>query len=290
MDQLNRWFSHYLYGVDNGVEKDPPVWIVRDANAQYPPAVAAADSFLAAQRAGGDTIAVGRGRGRGRGMVVAPTPFASFPVPGSVPVAFHPMSGGNGVAPLSMSAAKAGAVDSLIDDVAFSGEADASLEQSTHRLLYATDVLTDTLHISGTPRVTLRVASSKAAANLSVWLVMLPFDSGRVGSQSNRGVITRGWADIQNYKSLTKGGPYESLLKGEPLVPGKFYDVTFDLQPDDEYVPAGKRLAVMIMSSDREFTLWPAAGTKLAVDLAKSSFEIPVVGGRAGLEGALRKR
>ena len=43
-------------------------------------------------------------------------------------------------------------------------------------------------------------------------------------------------------------------------MPGKFYDLTFDLQPDDEFVPAGKRLAVMIMSSDREFTLWPKAG------------------------------
>ena len=30
-EMVNRWFSHYLYGVDNGVEKDPPVWIVQDA-------------------------------------------------------------------------------------------------------------------------------------------------------------------------------------------------------------------------------------------------------------------
>ena len=54
----------------------------------------------------------------------------------------------------------------------------------------------------------------------------------------------------------------------------------FDLQPDDEFVPAGKRLAVMIMSSDREFTLWPQAGTELTVDLAHSSFSIPIVGGK----------
>ena len=35
-DMLNRWFSHYLYGVANGVEKDAPVWIVQDAGAQAP--------------------------------------------------------------------------------------------------------------------------------------------------------------------------------------------------------------------------------------------------------------
>jgi len=47
-DMLNRWFSHYLYGVDNGVEKDPPVWIVQDVGAQAPRAIAAAAAEAAA--------------------------------------------------------------------------------------------------------------------------------------------------------------------------------------------------------------------------------------------------
>jgi X-Pro dipeptidyl-peptidase len=112
---------------------------------------------------------------------------------------------------------------------------------------------------------------------------MLPYDSARVGSQSHVGVIDHGWADIQNYKSLTKGGEYQSKIPGEKLVPGKFYDVTFDLQPDDEFVPTGKQLGVMIMSSDREFTLWPRAGAQLTLDLAHSSFSIPIVGGTKAL-------
>ena len=164
-----------------------------------------------------------------------------------------------------------------------SGSDNASAPQSNHRLLYATATLTDTVHISGTARVTLRVASSKPAANLSVWLVTLPYDSARLGSQGHAGVVTRGWADIQNYKSLTKGGNYNSKRPGEPLEPGRFYDLTFDLEPDDEFIPAGKRLGVMIMSSDREFTLWPSPGTELTVDLAGTSFSIPIVGGAAAL-------
>ncbi|HEV8410460.1 MAG TPA: Xaa-Pro dipeptidyl-peptidase [Gemmatimonadaceae bacterium] len=269
---VNRWFSHYLYGVDNGVEKDPPVWIVQDAAAQTPPERIAAAGTLPAG-------------GRGNRMVVAPTPFASFPVPGSVPVVLHPTAGGAGIGALSNGAAKDGA-ESLTDDVAMSGSANASAQNSAHRLLYATPILTDTVHVSGTPRVTLRISSSKPAANLTVWLVMLPYDSARVGSQSHAGVISHGWADIQNYKSLTKGGNYDSRRAGEPLVPGRFYDLTFDLQPDDEFVPAGKRLAVMIMSSDREFTLWPKAGTELTIDLAHSAFSIPIVGGTAALAKA----
>jgi X-Pro dipeptidyl-peptidase len=269
-EMVNRWFSHYLYGVDNGVERDPPVWIVQDWYSQTPGAPPP------------DTAA-GRGRGRGRGrVVVPPRPFASFPVPGSVPVVFHPAGHGQGIGDLSFASVNSGS-EKLVDDVTFSGSALASAAESSHRLLYATAPLTDTVHISGTPRVTLRVASSEPAANLSVWLVMLPFDSARAGSQSHTGVITRGWADIQNYRSLTKGGNYASKMPEEALEPGRFYDLTFDLQPDDEFVPAGSRLAVMIMSSDREFTLWPKPGAELTLDLARSSFTIPIVGGRTAL-------
>jgi X-Pro dipeptidyl-peptidase len=40
------------------------------------------------------------------------------------------------------------------------------------------------------------------------------------------------------------------------------------------------------MSSDRQFTLWPKAGTRLTVDLAHSSFAIPIVGGVSALTKA----
>ena len=289
-EMVNRWFSHYLYGVNNGVENDPPVWIVEDAASQEPRALAAAHDSAAARTAGSGgaspvTPAQEQRRRRRRPPAGPPTPFASFPVPGSVPVVFHPVAGGTGTAKLSFRNASTGA-DTLVDDVSFSGSDNASVPHSSHRLLYATPVFSDTVHISGTPRVTLRIASSKPAANLSVWLVMLPYDSAHVGSQSHAGLITRGWADIQNYRSLTKGGNYDSERPGEQLVPGRFYDLTFDLEPDDEFVPPGKRLAVMIMSSDREFTLWPQPGTELTVDVAHSSFSIPIVGGTAALRAA----
>ena len=271
LDMLNRWFSHYLYGVDNGVEKDPPVWIVHDQNAQAPVNASAVVASAA------------RGGGRGR-PIVPPTPFASFPVPGTQEVTLYPAPGGNVVAKLS-SAASSGS-EKLVDDVAFSVSANASAPRSINRLLYATPVLTDTIHVSGYPRVKLRIASSKPAANLSVALVMLPYDSTQRGSESHAGIVSRGWADIQNYKSLTAGGYYASKTPSEPLVPGRFYDVTFDLQPTDEFIPAGRQLAFMIMSSDRQFTLWPTPGTELTVDLAASSITIPIVGGKAALTTA----
>ena len=90
-------------------------------------------------------------------------------------------------------------------------------------------------------------------------------------------VITRGWADPQNHRTLTDS---------EPLVPGEFRELTFNLQPDDQVIPAGRRIAVMIFSSDRDFTLWPEPGTELTVDLDGTSLTIPVVGGEAALRRA----
>jgi X-Pro dipeptidyl-peptidase len=263
-DMVNRWFTHYLYGVDNGVGSGPPVWIVSST---------AADSAAAKARASGVRV-----------MMPAPVPYASFPVPGSAPVRLYPTGSGNGVAALALRPSRG--TGSIVDDAAVSGSASAGAAGSAHRLLFATAPLTDSLHISGTPRVTVRVAADRPAANLSVWLVTLPYDSARTGSASRAGVVTRGWADIQNHASLARGGVYDSRRHGEPLVPGRYYDLTFDLEPDDQVIPAGRQLGIMILSSDPEFTLWPRAGTRLTVDLAGTSFSVPVVGGGGALTRA----
>ena len=91
-------------------------------------------------------------------------------------------------------------------------------------------------------------------------------------------IITRGWADPQNHGSLTKSSP---------LKPGKFYDLAFDLQPDDQIIPAGQQIGLMIFSSDQEFTLWPEAGTELTLDLSGTSLTLPVVGGAQAFEAAV---
>jgi X-Pro dipeptidyl-peptidase len=90
-------------------------------------------------------------------------------------------------------------------------------------------------------------------------------------------MITRSWADPQNSKSLTSS---------KPLVPGDFVQVSFELQPDDQIIPKGQRIGLMVFSTDPEFTLWPEAGTELKVDLDKTVLELPVVGGPAAFQRA----
>jgi X-Pro dipeptidyl-peptidase len=75
-------------------------------------------------------------------------------------------------------------------------------------------------------------------------------------------------------------------LSDEPLVAGEFRDVEFDLQPDDQIIPVGQQIGLMIFSSDRDFTLWPEPGTELTVDLSGSELTLPIVGGLKAFESS----
>ncbi len=277
LEMMNKWFTRYLYGVENGVEREPKAWIVREARAETPAPAAPAGPPAAPGAAAG-------GRGRGRAPIPPPQPYADYPNPEASFVTLHPRSGGREIGLLSPDRNGDGR-ETLIDDVSLGGPALAAAAASNHRLIYATPELEAPVHISGTPRVTVRLSSSKPAANLSVWLVVLPWTDGPIGPDN---LITRGWSDPQNRGSLKKGGNYEATARGEPLAAGKFYKLTFDLQPDDQIVPAGARIGLMIFSSDRDFTLWPSPGTELTVDIGATSLRLPVVGGRSAFERAAK--
>lgn len=244
MSMMNRWFTKYLHGVDNGLENDARAWIVREDDER-----------------------------------TEPTAYEDYPNPGASPVTLYPTSGAPEKGGLVLSKPENQGTESLIDNFSFSGNTLAQAEYTEHRLLYVTPELKNDVHISGIPSVTIRVSSSKPAANLSVWMVSLPWSEGR-RSKITDNLINRSWADIQNHKSL-----YES----EPLEAGKFYELTFKLQPDDQVIRAGQQIGLMIFSSDKDFTLRPDPGTKLRVDLGGTSISIPVVGGKETLEEAFGK-
>ena len=61
-----------------------------------------------------------------------------------------------------------------------------------------------------------------------------------------------------------------------------------DLQPDDQIIPKGQQIGLMIFSSDQDFTLWPVPGTELTIDLDATSLMLPIVGGERAWQDALR--
>jgi hypothetical protein len=156
--------------------------------------------------------------------------------------------------------------------------ADTTLRDNAgpNRLVYQSNILNSDVRISGTPSVTLRMAFSKPRANLSAALISYP-GLETTPPASNGTILTRGWLDPENRTS-----DYVS----DAITPGTFYNLHFDMQAKDAIVPAGRRLALMVFSTDRNYDIRPAAGTQLTLDLAGSSITIPVVGGRSALAAA----
>src|SRR6185436_1450471 len=106
MEMMNKWFTKYLYGVDNGVEKGPKAWIVREGSM------------------GSTGSAAPPQPGRGRGAMPAPTAYADYPNPNASAVTLHLESGGESIGGLALTApAKQGSarIEKLIDDVKFGG-------------------------------------------------------------------------------------------------------------------------------------------------------------------------
>ncbi len=242
MTMMNRWFTRYLHGVENGVENDARAWIVREDD-----------------------------------KMEEPTAYEDYPNPDAQLVSFYLGEGAPERGALSLTPLKDQGTETLVDNYSFSGTALAQAELTDHRLIYLSPVLKEDVHISGKAVITIKAASSKPAVNLSVYLVSLPWNEGRRAKITDN-IITRGWADLQNH---------ESLRESEPLVPGEFYEMTFELQPDDQIIPVGQQIGLMIFSSDREFTLHPKPGTELTVDLDGTSIQIPIVGGKDTLKKAL---
>lgn len=244
LSMMNRWFTRYLHGVENGVEDDPKAFIVREYDER-------------------DT----------------PTPYPDYPHPEASPVELYLSPGAPAAGNLQFSPAANPGQETLVDNFSFAGEALARAEITNHRLLYLSPVLQEDLHLSGLASIKVRVASSKPAANLSVWLVSLPWTEGR-NVRITDNIITRGWVDPQNRNSLTDSAP---------LQPDEFVELEFDLQPDDQIIQAGQQIGLMLFSSDKDFTLHPDPGTELTLDLAGTVLTLPVVGGKAAFEQACKK-
>ena len=242
LKQMNRWFTRYLHEVRNDVENEPRAWIVREGDERD-----------------------------------KPTSYYDYPNPAASPVTLYLNPGAPEKGTLTTERTSGQGAETLVDNFSFSGDALAQAEWTEHRLIYTTPELTEPIHLSGTTSISVRLSSSQPAANLSVWMVSLPWSKGKK-VQITDNIITRGWADPQNH---------QSIRESEPLAPGQFYELKFDLQPDDQVIPKGQQIALMIFSSDRDFTLWPDPGTELTIDLDATSLSLPVVGGLGALEAAL---
>ncbi|WP_137291812.1 CocE/NonD family hydrolase [Nocardioides dongxiaopingii] len=183
--------------------------------------------------------------------------YRSWPRPGSSPRTWTLRAGG-GLAPGGRSSA---ARRTFTDDASLSAADVCASREREHAAIFRSAVLRRGLDLSGTPRADVRLTFDATAANVTVALCQV--DPAGRGS-----LLTQGFADPQNVGSPTRG---------TPLVPGRPVDVRVELQPLDRALPPGARIALVVMSSDRDFTLRPPAGTRVTLAAAHSSLRLPVV-------------
>jgi X-Pro dipeptidyl-peptidase len=69
-------------------------------------------------------------------------------------------------------------------------------------------------------------------------------------------IVTRGWLDVRNRRDASRT---------EPLLPGRTYDFAWPMVPGDHVFKPGHRIGLVIMATDREYTLRYPAGTKVVV-------------------------
>jgi X-Pro dipeptidyl-peptidase len=200
---------------------------------------------------------------------------ADWPTPGSRHARLH-LSAPNATAPGTLSTRRHRTdrdVTQRFEDRGRELDTDEVLIQNPdtahpNRLVFRSPELGRDVRMSGTPWVTLRMSiDNRTAANLTAVLV----DYGPAGSSQAPVMVTRGWMDPQNR---------EELDSSERVKRGQLYRFRWDLQPDDYLFKAGHRIGLVVVSTDHDYTIRPAPGTRLTLDPDDSRISLPVVGGR----------
>ncbi|GII67224.1 Xaa-Pro dipeptidyl-peptidase [Sphaerisporangium krabiense] len=192
-------------------------------------------------------------------------PYAEWPDPAAADTALRLVPGAGGAAgDLTRAGTRPGrpVTETFVDDATQTAQALADAAASPNRLVYRSAALTGAVRLSGAPRVSLRLSFGRPSANVTALLV----DYDENGKAK---IVTRGWTDPQN-----RG----SLWRTEPIRPGTPYRLDFGMQPHDYVFAPGHRLGVVLLSSDRDYTIRPAPGRVLTLDTARSGVTLPLVG------------
>lgn len=169
---INRWFTRYLHGIENGVEKDQPVAITREYKS-------------------------------------VATRYDAFPDLNASDMTMYLNAKSNQSGELVLDKNQSNSFGMIKDDYRVKIPEFFEEKNAEHRLLYTTPFLTEDVRISGIPKVSVKLKSSESASNLSVYLVSLPWEKGK-GVEIYNNIINRGWADPQNHQSISESEPLDT--------------------------------------------------------------------------------
>jgi X-Pro dipeptidyl-peptidase len=125
------------------------------------------------------------------------------------------------------------------------------------RVIFLSESVKGPVLFSGTSKINLELSVlNRKAANLTV--VVIEYDK-----RGKTKIITRGWADPQNYRDFQRG---------EKLIPAKKYLMSFDLEPKQYVIAKGSKLGIVLASTDYNYTLRPKGGTEIQFHLGTNSY------------------
>lgn len=185
-------------------------------------------------------------------------------------------------------------------------------EEKDNRLIYLTPELEEDIHLSGVPEVDIRASLDRDHAYLSAMIVDYGTDE-RVNhrdrgegirtleSESCWGessevddacykdtertvhtapyeIVTHGWLDAQNWKSLE----ITDILK-----PGKNYRFQWNTLPEDYVFKKGHRIGIVITGSHDRWLMPSDSQATFDISLGQSVVHLPVVGGKSAFERAV---
>ena len=247
LELIERWLDHYLYGVDNGVERESAVLVesntdqsVWQASETWPPKAMAEESF---------------------------------PIAEKCDVTFT-----DSIASTVFDREKNNLAEWLRELVLS--------DEGGRRVKYVWDPFRgeDSVRFAGTCRVSFEAALDQPTAILSAMLVDLGEDK-RLTNEEVAGengeftfgvekeaspfkVISRGWLNAQNRSSL---------WSKEEIRPGEFYSYEIDMVPTDYTVKAGHKLGLIVYGIDAEATQRPDTVTKITLRQESLHAVVPLV-------------
>ena len=317
---VNYWFSHFLYGVDNGAQTMPHSWVERENNACPPrQTTVTGDQANTATLTVADsspfplgfTLSVPRTNADGTvttvtGLITAIPDATHVTLAAPVATAAGQKVAGGATVFLACNNAQN---TSLTNPTPYSEWPDPAAAPVTLNLLPggatrgnltmgagggSPETLTDDASVTSTTAMN-AVTSPVRLVYQSPVLTQDVRISG-TPTVSLSAAFSKPKANLSVYLvSLPADGSAGTILTrgwrdpenrnsdyvSDPVAPGTFYRLNVDLMPKDSIVKAGNRLGLMVMSSDHDYTIRPAPGTQVTVDPAATTMTLPVVGGAA---------
>ncbi|WP_264740097.1 Xaa-Pro dipeptidyl-peptidase [Cytobacillus firmus] len=275
VDTLHRWFDYWLMDIENGIMDEPAVDIERGADNWE------TQSSWPDQNAANVKIRLAPGENdQTNGMLTA------GPVKGNFQQSFtdNPTQTEQQMV-TNETAVKSDRLSflspQLEEDVRLSGIPEISLrakvnKEDSNLTVLIVDYGTDTrIHHEG-PGEGVRTLNTESCWGESILIDDACYkETEKTTHTAPYEVVTRGWFDPQNWKTIEKD---------DPLKEGKSYMFEWDVLPEDYVFKEGHRIGIIIAGSDRRRTIPSTTGATFEVKLGQSFISLPVVGGKKAVD------